>query len=291
MGLAWPSEFPGVVTQRFGPVDLDKEPRGFFESDGVGVLRALKSTFPNSERRDHVHLGLDVRAREGTKLFAAEAGEIVNADMFANGELFIQVRIQPGVVLHYGHCSSFVSNVGDQVARGQLIARAGHTGITTGTSANPASGAHLHIEVRITEVGTDGVSREMRYNPARFFAELGGDLVNDPRISPTGGLDPMIDAQRGNSYVFEAIVKGGTVLRKQPSNAAEAFTTLPGSDTPLAFVGSPGPDWRAVAFFTPAASVGLTGSDVQTIVYVPTTSVVEFRLRGRLRRGRRGRGG
>jgi len=177
MGLAWPSEFPGVVTQRFGPVDLDKEPRGFFESDGVGVLRALKSTFPNSERRDHVHLGLDVRAREGTKLFAAEAGEIVNADMFANGELFIQVRIQPGVVLHYGHCSSFVSNVGDQVARGQLIARAGHTGITTGTSANPASGAHLHIEVRITEVGTDGVSREMRYNPARFFAELGGDLV------------------------------------------------------------------------------------------------------------------
>ena len=282
MALGWPSTFVGIVTQDFGPVSEPREPDAFSERDANGPLRAFTKRFPGGTESPHVHLGLDIRAFEGTSLFAAEAGEIIATSMFANGDMYVQIRIQPGVVIHYSHCSAFVRTAPDTVARGDEIAKAGHTG--------NANGAHLHFEVRITEVGSDGVGREMRYNPARFFAELGGDMVDDPRIIPAGGLEPMIDVQRGNSYALMATVRAGSVLRQHPSATAPAVATLPTTDTELGYVGNPGGDWRAVAFFRPAQEFGLTGLDVQHIVYVPTDAITSFAPPPAPTRGR-GRGG
>lgn len=174
MALAWPSAYPGITTQRWGPVLLANEPAGYADAQ-----KADSSTFPGAAYGAHVHRGLDIRAYEGTNLYAAEAGTIVKATTFNNGELYMQLRINPTTVLQYDHCSAFVAKVGDVVQRGQLIAKAGHTG--------NALAAHLHFEVQITEGG-----RVFRYDPALFLA--GGALADDPRIKPPGAVDVPLNA-------------------------------------------------------------------------------------------------
>ena len=102
----------------------------------------------------------------------------------------------------------------------------------------------------------------------------------------------MIDVQRGNSYALMATVRAGSVLRQHPSPTAPVVVTLPPTDTELGYVGNPGGDWRAVALFRPATEFGLTGLDVQHVVYVPTDAITSFAPPPQPTRSRgRGRGG
>ena len=51
------------------------------------------------------------------------------------------------VVSEYGHLSSFDVKVGDKIKQGQVIAKSGNTGIS--------SGPHLHITIRENKVPVD----------------------------------------------------------------------------------------------------------------------------------------
>ena len=46
-----------------------------------------------------------------------------------------------GVETYYGHCSSITTSVGKSVTAGDVIAKVGSTGNSTGS--------HLHLEIRI----------------------------------------------------------------------------------------------------------------------------------------------
>lgn len=86
------------------------------------------------------HGGLDLRAREGTPVYAAAEGVVVESrSSGAYGNLVI-VDHPGGLRTLYAHHQRNLVRAGDAVRRGQPIALVGHTGNATGD--------HLHFEVR-----------------------------------------------------------------------------------------------------------------------------------------------
>ena len=95
---------------------------------------------PITRRQDN-HSGIDIRASHGSDIRAAYDGVVTLSGW--NGGYGLTVMIYHGGGVHtlYGHNSANLVSVGDRVTRGQVIARIGSTGVSTGP--------HLHFEVRV----------------------------------------------------------------------------------------------------------------------------------------------
>ncbi len=167
----------GRVTQRFGATSLSVEPRGWFvERDDRGAVRAAAGDFAGGQAVRRVHPGIDIGLAEGTHLRAVEAGEIIARGTFeSTGELYVTLRIRPGVTAFYTHLKDFRCSKGDIVRRGQVIGLSGDSGISTGP--------HLHFEIRRKLGG-----RKFRYNPRRLFE--GRDMADESWILPPGSAPP-----------------------------------------------------------------------------------------------------
>jgi len=87
-----------------------------------------------------VHTGLDFAAPDGTDIHAVAAGEVTEAGWAGSYGYRTIVELEDGTEIWYCHQSSIAVEVGDQVARGQVIGDVGSTGNVTGP--------HLHLEVR-----------------------------------------------------------------------------------------------------------------------------------------------
>jgi multidrug resistance efflux pump len=86
------------------------------------------------------HTGIDIAASWGTPVLAPADGAVIFAgSMPANGMLLI-LDHGSGLSTTYSHLSSYAVHLGDRVRRGQVIARIGSTGWSTGP--------HLFFEVR-----------------------------------------------------------------------------------------------------------------------------------------------
>ena len=103
--------------------------------------------------RPALHTGLDFPAEPGTAIHAAAGGIVVARDFHPAYGLMLELDHGNGLLTRYAHCSSIEVVVGALVKRGQLVAKVGSTGRSTG--------AHLHFEVLV-----DGVP----HDPARFLA-------------------------------------------------------------------------------------------------------------------------
>ena len=106
----------------------------------------------NDSVRSHAHSGLDIAASKGTPIKAAAAGTVTYAgnanDGYGN---YVILSHGNGVQTLYAHCSSLNVKKGQKVSQGELIAKVGSTGNSTGP--------HLHLEVR-----KNGVT----YNPQNY---------------------------------------------------------------------------------------------------------------------------
>lgn len=94
------------------------------------------------------HTGLDIAANNGTQIYSASAGTVVEA-VYSNSGYGNRLKIDcgNGIVLLYAHCSELSVKVGDVVNTGDMIAKIGSTGNSTGP--------HLHFEVRKNGVKVD----------------------------------------------------------------------------------------------------------------------------------------
>ena len=101
-----------------------------------------KLTSPYGSRWGRKHAGIDVGAKTGTPIYAADNG-IVTEAMYKNNGYgnFIAIDHGNGFITYYAHCSELKVSAGDVVAKGDLIATVGSTGRSTGP--------HLHFEIRL----------------------------------------------------------------------------------------------------------------------------------------------
>jgi LysM repeat protein len=99
----------------------------------------LTSRFGWRYRRHHE--GIDLAAPHGTPIYAARDGVVDFAGWKGGYGRVVFLDHGDGIVTVYGHASSLSVQSGQQVKKGQMIARVGCTGRCTGS--------HLHFEVRV----------------------------------------------------------------------------------------------------------------------------------------------
>ena len=97
--------------------------------------------------RHTMHEGLDFVAPRGAPIRAASGGLVTRAGTVAGYGRMVEIDHGNGLHTRYAHASSLLVKTGDIVRQGQLIARVGSTGRSTG--------AHLHFEVRMADYPLD----------------------------------------------------------------------------------------------------------------------------------------
>jgi murein DD-endopeptidase MepM/ murein hydrolase activator NlpD len=119
----------------------------------VAYMEAIPSAWPiigsvASEfglRRDPIHggaanhTGIDIKASTGAPVRATGAGTVTRSDYFGGYGYTVVINHGYGIETLYAHNSQLLAKRGDKVKRGDIIARAGSTGRSTGP--------HVHYEV------------------------------------------------------------------------------------------------------------------------------------------------
>lgn len=88
-----------------------------------------------------MHEGVDLVVPVGTPVQATAAGRVLFAGERGGYGNLVVIEHENGIQSLYGHLDSMDVAVGDRVERGQIVARSGNTGLSTGP--------HLHFEIRL----------------------------------------------------------------------------------------------------------------------------------------------
>ena len=123
--FAWPLTVDGTITSYFGT-----------RSDPItGEIST--------------HGGTDIAAPQGTPILAAADGTVVAATWHNGYGYYVKIKHNNTYSTLYGHCSELRVSAGQKVKQGQLIAKVGSTGYSTGP--------HLHYEVIQNGVRVDAL--------------------------------------------------------------------------------------------------------------------------------------
>ncbi len=87
------------------------------------------------------HKGIDIGAMYGADIVAADSGRVLISTYSQSAGNYIVIDHGGGICTVYMHASSRLVSVGDNVTRGQVIAKVGSTGYSTGN--------HLHFGVTV----------------------------------------------------------------------------------------------------------------------------------------------
>jgi len=98
-------------------------------------------------RGGEFHSGIDLRAPRNTPIRAAGGGTVTSVGWQGGYGLTVVINHGGGLSTLYAHNSVNLVSVGQRVERGDIIARVGTTGRTTGP--------HVHFEVHENGVAVD----------------------------------------------------------------------------------------------------------------------------------------
>lgn len=101
---------------------------------------------PITGRRE-LHNGMDIPAPLGTNVYASNSGTVITATYHWSYGYYIMIDHGGGYITLYAHNSKLCVSVGDKVTKGQVIAKVGSTGDSTGN--------HCHFSIRENGVFID----------------------------------------------------------------------------------------------------------------------------------------
>lgn len=95
---------------------------------------------PITGEKGAFHTGIDIAFPKNTPIHAAKSGIVVVSEKKTTGYGYrIVINHGDGYTTLYGHCNELLVNVGDKVSVGDVIAKVGTTGRSTGF--------HCHFEI------------------------------------------------------------------------------------------------------------------------------------------------
>ena len=163
--LAWTKEEWMAARPAIQPIGR-KDLIRFGSSFGIRMHPILKVVRP--------HEGIDLTARRGTNIYATADGEVLQAGYRAGG-FGKKVLIDHGYGYRtvYGHCDEVLVEPGQQVKRGEVIAKVGSTGLS--------KSSHLHYEVHVNGRPVDPINYYANDLSSREFENMIDMLSNaDP---------------------------------------------------------------------------------------------------------------
>ena len=98
-------------------------------------------------KQKSLHSGVDLAADYGTNVLAVADGTVLDCSYDAAFGYILTLEHENGVQTQYAHLSEFLVNAGAEVRQGQIIAKTGDSGWTTGP--------HLHLGVLIDGEAVD----------------------------------------------------------------------------------------------------------------------------------------
>ena len=90
-------------------------------------------------RKEEFHDGLDIAAPSGTSVQAVKSGTVTEVRTSDTYGKLLKYETADGYEVMYAHLSQILAKEGEEIAQGQIIAKSGNTGLSTGP--------HLHFEV------------------------------------------------------------------------------------------------------------------------------------------------
>ncbi len=110
------------------------------------------------------HRGIDIACPTGTPIYACADGKVEISGWNNSYGYYVVISHGSGYTTLYAHNSSLVAKVGQMVKRGDLIAKSGSTG--------NSSGPHLHLEISINGVLQDPLKSGLLNHP-KFIDRAG----------------------------------------------------------------------------------------------------------------------
>lgn len=143
------------LSQLYGETDIPKADLAAAEAKIAKYLDTVPTLWPtpSSERitdgfgtrkdpftrRTRYHSGIDIGADTGSSIVAAASGKVILARTISGYGRTVKIDHGRGIVTLYGHSSKLLVKEGQLVKKGDLIAKVGSSGRSTGH--------HLHFEV------------------------------------------------------------------------------------------------------------------------------------------------
>lgn len=136
----------------------------------MGEQDAEHSTSPISGDKEY-HKGVDIAVPIGTPIKAGHNGKVIFSGDNSGYGLVVVIESDEGLVSKYAHLSELSISLGQEVQKGEIIAKSGNTGYSTG--------AHLHLEIM----------KNGQYLNPLYFADTGDDGLGRLLPGSPGGID------------------------------------------------------------------------------------------------------
>ncbi len=115
--------------------------------DYTQVINPYGSRMNPVTKKEYYHTGIDIPAPEGVDIMASAKGEVIFAGWLEGYGETVIIDHGQGITTLYGHCSAYLVEKDTKVKSGEIIAKIGSTGMSTGSQ--------LHFEIRKNEEPVD----------------------------------------------------------------------------------------------------------------------------------------